>query len=69
LISLLQDDAYLIYFSAGLFIHSKATIDEAIDMFEREKVDLLPVIDDRETRHLLGIVTQRDVLTIFREVK
>ena len=42
---------------------------EAIDMFEREKVDLLPVIDDRETRHLLRIVTQRDVLTIFREVK
>ncbi len=67
--SLLQDDAYLIYFSAGLFIHSKAIIDEAFDIFKREIVYLLPVIDDQETRHLLGIVTQVDVLTIFKEVK
>ena len=51
----------------GPFIHSKATIDEALDMFEREKIDLLPVIDDQETKHLIGILTQRDVLTVFKE--
>jgi len=49
------------------FIDSKATINEALDMFEREKVDLLPVIDDKESKKLLGILTQRDVLTVFKE--
>jgi Kef-type K+ transport system membrane component KefB/CBS domain-containing protein len=48
-------------------IDSKATINEALDMFEREKVDLLPVIDDKESKKLLGIVTQRDVLAVFKE--
>lgn len=48
-------------------IDSKATINEALDMFEKEKVDLLPVIDDKKSKKLLGIVTQRDVLTVFKE--
>ena len=49
------------------FIRSKDTISEALDLFEREKVDILPVIDNWETKHLLGIVTQRDVLAVFKE--
>ena len=53
----------------GPVIHSRATIAEALDLFEREKVDMLPVIDNKETKHLLGIVTQRDVLTAFKEKK
>ena len=36
-------------------------------MFEKAKVDILPVIDDRESKKLIGIVTQRDVLTVFKE--
>ncbi|MBW2553824.1 MAG: cation:proton antiporter [Deltaproteobacteria bacterium] len=54
---------------AGPFIHSKATINEALDLFELEKTDLLPVIDDRETKHLMGILTQRDVLAVFKGKK
>ena len=54
---------------AGPFIHSKATINEALDLFELEKTDLLPVIDDRETKHLVGILTQRDVLAVFKGKK
>jgi CBS domain-containing protein len=54
---------------ARAFIHSKATINDALDMFEKEKIDLLPVIDDQETKHLLGILTQRDVLAVFKEKK
>ncbi len=54
---------------AGPFIHSKATINEALDLFEVEKIDLLPVIDDRETKHLLGILTQQDVLAVFKGKK
>ena len=50
----------------GTFIHSKATVNEAFDLFDREKTDLLPVIDDQETIHLLGILTQRDLLTAFK---
>ena len=53
----------------GPFIHSKATIQEALDMFQREKIDMLPVIDDSGAKHLLGIVTQRDVLAVFKERK
>lgn len=53
----------------GPFIHSTATIHEAFDLFEKEKIDLLPVIDDPERKHLLGILTQRDVLTIFKGEK
>lgn len=49
------------------FIDSKATLNEALDMFEKEKVDLLPVIDDKESKKLLGVVTQRDVLAVFKE--
>jgi Mg/Co/Ni transporter MgtE len=51
------------------FIRSKATISEALDLFEREKVDILPVVDNWEKKHLLGIVTQRDVLAVFKEKK
>ena len=51
------------------FIDSKATINEALNMFEREKIDLLPVIDDKESKKLLGILTQRDVLAVFKEKK
>ena len=69
LISLFKGNVYLFYFFTGVFIHSKLTIDKTFDIFERKDVDLLPVTDDRETRHPLGIVTQRDVLTVFREVK
>lgn len=54
---------------AGPFIHSKATINEVLDLFEVEKIDLLPVIDDRETKHLLGILTQQDVLAVFKGKK
>jgi Kef-type K+ transport system membrane component KefB/CBS domain-containing protein len=54
---------------ARAFIHSKDTINDALDMFEKEKIDLLPVIDDQETKHLLGILTQRDVLAVFKEKK
>ena len=53
----------------GPCIHSKATIQEALDLFQQEKIDLLPVIDDRTAKHLLGIVTQRDVLAVFKEKK
>jgi Kef-type K+ transport system membrane component KefB/CBS domain-containing protein len=52
---------------AGLYIHSKTTINEALDIFEKEKIDLLPVIDDQKSKHLLGILTQRDVLAVFKE--
>jgi Kef-type K+ transport system membrane component KefB len=48
-------------------IDSKATLNEALDLFEKAKVDLLPVIDDKESKKLLGVVTQRDVLTVFKE--
>ena len=48
-------------------IDSKATLNEALDVFEKAKVDLLPVIDDKESKKLLGVVTQRDVLTVFKE--
>ena len=54
---------------AGPFIHSKATINEALDLFDGEKIDLLPVIDDQETKHLLGILTQQDVLAVFKGKK
>ena len=54
---------------AGPFIHSKATINEVLDLFEVEKIDLLPVIDDQETKHLLGILTQQDVLAVFKGKK
>jgi Kef-type K+ transport system membrane component KefB len=54
---------------ASPFIHSKATIQEALDVFQQEKIDILPVIDDRAAKHLLGIVTQRDVLAVFKEKK
>jgi CIC family chloride channel protein len=50
----------------GTFIHSKATVNEAFDLFDREKTDLLPVIDNQETKHLIGILTQRDLLTAFK---
>ena len=53
----------------GSVIHSKATIREALALFEREKVDMLPVIDNKETKHLIGIVTQRDVLAAFKGKK
>jgi CBS domain-containing protein len=53
----------------GPCIHSKATIQEALDMFQYEKIDMLPVIDDTTAKHLLGIVTQRDVLAVFKEKK
>ena len=53
----------------GPCIHSKATIQEALNLFQQEKIDLLPVIDDRTAKHLLGIVTQRDVLAVFKEKK
>jgi len=49
------------------FIDSKAAINEALDMFERERIDLLPVIDDKESKKLLGILPQRDVLAVFKE--
>jgi Kef-type K+ transport system membrane component KefB/CBS domain-containing protein len=55
--------------STGSVIHSKATITEALALFEREKVDILPVIDNKETNHLIGIVTQRDVLAAFKGKK
>lgn len=54
---------------AGPFIHSKATINEALDLFEVEKIDLLPVIDDQKTKHLIGVLTQRDVLAVFKGKK
>jgi len=54
---------------AGPFIHSKATINEALDLFEVEKIDLLPVIDDQKTKHLIGVLTQRDVLAVFKRKK
>ncbi len=54
---------------AGPFIHSKSTISKALDLFEGEKIDLLPVIDDQKTKHLLGILTQRDVLAVFKGKK
>jgi Kef-type K+ transport system membrane component KefB/predicted transcriptional regulator len=53
----------------GPCIHSKPTIQEALDMFQYEKIDMLPVIDDTTAKHLLGIVTQRDVLAVFKEKK
>ena len=53
----------------GTVIHTKATITEALALFEREKVDMLPVIDNKETNHLIGIVTQRDVLAAFKGKK
>ena len=53
----------------GSVIHSGATIREALALFEREKVDMLPVIDNKETKHLIGIVTQRDVLAAFKGKK
>jgi len=49
------------------FIDSKATINEALDMFEKEKIDLLPVIDDIKSKKLLGIITQRDLLAVFQK--
>ena len=49
------------------FIDSKATLNEALDVFEKAKVDILPVIDDKVSKKLIGIVTQRDVLTVFKE--
>lgn len=51
------------------FIDSKTTINAALDMFEKERVDLLPVIDDVKSKKLLGILIQKDVLTVFKEKK
>ena len=53
----------------GSVIHSRATIREALALFSQEKVDMLPVIDNKETKHLIGIVTQRDVLAAFKKKK
>jgi Kef-type K+ transport system membrane component KefB len=53
--------------SLGPSISSETNLNEALDMFNRENIDILPVIDNPSAGHLVGILTQRDVLTVFKE--
>jgi len=47
-------------------LHSAATLDDALLMFDRSKVGALPVVDEED--RVVGILSIRDLLTAYRKL-
>jgi CBS domain-containing protein len=45
------------------------TLEAAIEQFRLKDVDFIPVVDEDDSGHLVGILKQGDVLAVFRERK
>ena len=50
-----------------VIVTTDTTLDKALEKFTLKDVDFIPVVDEDDPHHLMGIVTQRDVLAAFRE--
>ncbi len=48
-------------------VTTDTTLDDALQRFTFKDVDFIPVVDKNEPEHLVGILTQRDVLAAFRK--
>ncbi len=44
------------------FVDKKASIDDVIDVMIKKKTSAIPILEDKDTREVIGIVTERDVL-------
>ncbi len=52
-----------------LTVTAETTAASALEQFSFEDVDFIPVVDKEESGRLVGILTQRDLLSAFRERK
>ena len=50
-----------------VIVSTDTTLDKALEKFTLKDVDFIPVVNEDDPHHLMGILTQRDVLAAFRK--
>lgn len=49
------------------FVDKKASIDDVIDIMAEKRTSSIPIVEDADTREVIAIITERDVLPIADE--
>lgn len=52
----------------AVFLDKKASVDDAVQLMLARRTSIVPIVDDKESRKVLAIVTERDVLPTTDDV-